>query len=479
MRFSLEKLPKQPQGSRLQIPHEMIDDSACIWTRCLVGFFPGARLPFTAVRSIVNRVWKQFGLEQVMTTTNGFMLFRFKEEEGLHTVVERGPWMFGGKSIILQQWHPHFLFDRNKITSLPVWIRLRGLPFPLWNRAGLSLAASMVGRPIACDEHTHFCTRLDYARICVEVEASHSYVHSFEMDTPLSEVPIRVEVEYEWRPTRCKDCQVFGHSCTSIAKATPTVTSEPAIHTLVQTQPNLEEPLPPPQSTITKPTTNHQNTTTLITTTPEPLPLLVSKQGGTPTINQENLTLQPPPKTTMQKPIQKTQPQTLEFRNEIPKFVTHKQNHTLNTQPTHASTSTNSREGLNHLQGSHAKTLAQPTSRAKTATSNQNTTAPIPKHKNILTQNPTTKDIHDQTCQSEESSKNPNTQLICTESRVDPLLSQSIDSGSSNSKEDDAASYATRDPPEDWGDTMESTPPSPKTVKRKKGSKKGKGPKGY
>ncbi|KAJ6674430.1 hypothetical protein OIU85_010687 [Salix viminalis] len=271
-----------------------------------------------------------------MTTTNGFMLFRFKEEEGLHTVVERGPWMFGGKSIILQQWHPHFLFDRNKITSLPVWIRLRGLPFPLWNRAGLSLAASMVGRPIACDEHTHFCTRLDYARICVEVEASNSYVHSFEMDTPLSEVPIRVEVEYEWRPTRCKDCQ-----------------------------------------------------------------------------------------------------------------------------------------------GSHAKNLAQPTSRAKTATSNQNTTAPIPKHKNILAQNPTTKDIHDQTCQSEESSKNPNTQLICTESRVDPLLSQSIESGSSNSKEDDAASYATRDPPEDWGDTMESTPPSPKTVKRKKGSKKGKGPKGY
>ncbi|KAJ6423793.1 hypothetical protein OIU84_024716 [Salix udensis] len=97
MCFSLEKLPKQPQGSRLQIPHEMIDDSiddsACIWTRCLVGFFPGARLPFTAVRSIVNRVWKQFGLEQVMTTTNGFMLFRFKEEEGLHTVVERGPWV--------------------------------------------------------------------------------------------------------------------------------------------------------------------------------------------------------------------------------------------------------------------------------------------------------------------------------------------------------------------------------------------------
>ena len=158
-------------------------------------------MPFHAVRSIATRVWKQFGLEQVMSTSNEFMLFRFREEEGLNTVMERGPWMFGGKSIVLQQWNPHFLFDRNKITTLPVWIRLRGLPFPLWTRPGLSLAASMVGRPVACDEHTHFCTRLDYARICIEVDATQPYVFSFEMDTPLSDKPIRVEVEYEWRPT--------------------------------------------------------------------------------------------------------------------------------------------------------------------------------------------------------------------------------------------------------------------------------------
>ncbi|KAJ6763242.1 hypothetical protein OIU79_023897 [Salix purpurea] len=33
------------------------------------------------------------------------------------------------------------------------------------------------------------------------------------MDTPLSKDPIKVEVSYEWKPSRCNECKVYGHSC--------------------------------------------------------------------------------------------------------------------------------------------------------------------------------------------------------------------------------------------------------------------------
>ncbi|KAJ6387022.1 hypothetical protein OIU78_016868 [Salix suchowensis] len=49
----------------------------------------------------------------------------------------------------------------------------------------------MVGRPLSCDEHTFSCKRLDFARLCVEVDVAHPFVHSFEMDTPLSKDPIK------------------------------------------------------------------------------------------------------------------------------------------------------------------------------------------------------------------------------------------------------------------------------------------------
>ncbi|KAJ6425713.1 hypothetical protein OIU84_026316 [Salix udensis] len=174
------------------------------------------------VNTIASRVWRSCGLENVTTMSNGFMLFRFKTEAEMQDVMERGPWLFSGKAIVLQQWHSGFKFDKNKISKLPVWIRLHGLPFPLWSQEGLSLAASMVGRLLSCDAHTYNCQMLEYARLCVEIDATLPKVTSFEVVSPLSFEPITVEVEYEWLPSHCASCKTYGHSCKRSNKPAPT-----------------------------------------------------------------------------------------------------------------------------------------------------------------------------------------------------------------------------------------------------------------
>ncbi|KAG5245701.1 DUF4283 domain-containing protein [Salix suchowensis] len=179
----------------------------------MVGFFPGYKMPFHAAKSIARRAWEGYGLEQVMTMDAGFLIFRFKQESDMQEVLAKGPWMFGGKHIALQQWHPRIQFEKNKIKSIPVWIRLYGLPFPLWTTEGLSRAASMVGKPLSCDAPTYNSTRLDYARVCVEVTADEDFIHQFELQTPLSSMPTTVRIEYEWKPTRCTTCYTYGHSC--------------------------------------------------------------------------------------------------------------------------------------------------------------------------------------------------------------------------------------------------------------------------
>ncbi|XP_052305936.1 uncharacterized protein LOC127904894 [Populus trichocarpa] len=163
------------------------------------------------MNSIAHRIWNRFDLENVTSLANGFIMFRFKTEDDLQKVIENGPWMFGGKAIILQKWHSGFVFDMNKITKLPVWIRIYDLPFPLWTKEGLSEVASMVGQPLSCDELTLGCKRLDYARLCVEVDASLPFVHKFELE--FSTTIREVHVNYEWKPKRCERCHVFGHSC--------------------------------------------------------------------------------------------------------------------------------------------------------------------------------------------------------------------------------------------------------------------------
>ncbi|KAJ6925337.1 hypothetical protein NC651_009875 [Populus alba x Populus x berolinensis] len=196
-RFTLDPLPRQPVGHCLKISEQILLENKDQWMRCMIGFILGFKLPYHAVNAIATKAWRSCGLETIMTTANGFMIFRFKTEKEMHAVIEKGPWMFSGKNIILQQWHPRFQFDKSKISTLPIWIRLHGLPFPLWSKQGLSLAASMVGRPLSCDESTYTCTRLEYARLCVEVDANLPFVHIFDIDCPLSSEPIKVTVDYE------------------------------------------------------------------------------------------------------------------------------------------------------------------------------------------------------------------------------------------------------------------------------------------
>ncbi|KAJ6670722.1 hypothetical protein OIU85_014570 [Salix viminalis] len=212
-RFTLDPIPRHEGDDKPKLTAEMLTENAEQWDRCMVGFFPGFRMNFHTVNTVANRIWKQRGLESVMSTTSGFWLFRFQREEQMQAVLERGPWMFGGKTMILQQWHPQFIFDKNRISKLPVWVRIHGLPFSFWSWKGLSVVASMMGRPLSCDESTFCCTRLDYARVCVEIDAAQPFIKKFDLNNPLSAEPIHIEVEYEWTPVRCEKCKVFGHAC--------------------------------------------------------------------------------------------------------------------------------------------------------------------------------------------------------------------------------------------------------------------------
>ncbi|KAJ6293545.1 hypothetical protein OIU78_025496, partial [Salix suchowensis] len=141
----------------------------------------------------------------------------------------------------------------------------------------------MVGRPLSCDEHTFKCSRLDFAMICVEVDATHPYVHSFELDTPTEEEPIHVAVEYEWKLVRCQACKLYGHSCADSSRQQTTI-ANPTTNETMQTQLTTIEnpPIKPPLIQTT--------TTPLLTQTHDQQ---ISKQHthpGPPTNSNQHLT---------------------------------------------------------------------------------------------------------------------------------------------------------------------------------------------
>ncbi|KAL0288032.1 UNVERIFIED_CONTAM: hypothetical protein Sradi_7110700 [Sesamum radiatum] len=89
----------------------------------------------------------------------------------MEEVIEGCPWLYLGQPIVLQKWEPGMVLRKLKHTEVPMWIKHRHLPVELWTTEGLSTVASGIGRPLYPNAITRACTRLDFARVCVMLNA--------------------------------------------------------------------------------------------------------------------------------------------------------------------------------------------------------------------------------------------------------------------------------------------------------------------
>ena len=81
----------------------------------------------------------------------------------------------------------------------------------------MSHIASAVGIPLYADTQTEQGTRLKFARICVEIDASKPlteeiYLKPCSTNTTCPASIIEIKALYLWKPKQCSGCQVLGHT---------------------------------------------------------------------------------------------------------------------------------------------------------------------------------------------------------------------------------------------------------------------------
>ncbi|KAG5526205.1 hypothetical protein RHGRI_032471 [Rhododendron griersonianum] len=163
-------------------PEGIIEEGISRWSGCVVGYFLDKGLPYTSVRNIATTIWKKYG-----------------------------------KLLVLKKWSPQMTLVKEQLTRIPIWVHLNNVPLELWSAAGLSFIASPIGIPLYADRFTETVQRLSYARICVKVEVGAKFVDSIDV-MYTDGTKVTVGVKYPWRPARCLDCHVFGHSTQQCGK---------------------------------------------------------------------------------------------------------------------------------------------------------------------------------------------------------------------------------------------------------------------
>ncbi|XP_031270862.1 uncharacterized protein LOC116129253 [Pistacia vera] len=98
-----------------------------------------------------------------------------------------------------------------EICQVLVWIKLYVVPLEYWTPTGLSYVASAIGRPLYMDSITLVGNRLDFAKVCVELNTSSTFPEKIEFALPNGE-SIDFGVEYTWKPRACVRCRTLGHA---------------------------------------------------------------------------------------------------------------------------------------------------------------------------------------------------------------------------------------------------------------------------
>ncbi|GKD73952.1 copia protein [Tanacetum coccineum] len=191
------------------------------FTNIAYGFFLRKQEAYPIVSNYIRNTWGKYGLvRSTFSSSFGLFSFQFSTMDCLDAILENGPWFICNNLLILKKWHPDVNLLKEDVGTVPVWVKLHGVPVTTFSKDGLSAIATKLGTPLMLDSYTSdMCLqswgRSSYARAMIELRAD------VELKDNIVVVMLKiiedgfytcnVRVEYEWKPPRCTCCKVFGH----------------------------------------------------------------------------------------------------------------------------------------------------------------------------------------------------------------------------------------------------------------------------
>nr|GEV75925.1 hypothetical protein [Tanacetum cinerariifolium] len=145
-------------------------------------------------RKVIEK--KQLGenrLKMIMMNNKGFFFYKFDSRAGLEAVLKGGPWLICKSSVILKKWSMDTIWLKKELTRISIWVKLHDVPIQVFEEDGGS----------------------SFARCLIEVNSEAGLVDVVTIGIPYLTVDDftkeTIRVEYEWRPSRCDICKIFGH----------------------------------------------------------------------------------------------------------------------------------------------------------------------------------------------------------------------------------------------------------------------------
>ncbi|VFQ58398.1 unnamed protein product [Cuscuta campestris] len=189
------------------------------WEAAILVCILGANPPIGIVEGFVHRIWKQYSIQDVTLMKPGQFVVRFEKVEDQEEILKRNYYYFDNKPAYVRKWQPCSKVNLDALIDIPIWIQLPDLEIKFWTKTWLSKIGSSIGKPIRAVKTTISRTKLNFARIQIEVSTNQQLPEEIQFEDDKGKI-MSQQIQYEWCPTKCTHCKGLGHQEKSCKKKT-------------------------------------------------------------------------------------------------------------------------------------------------------------------------------------------------------------------------------------------------------------------
>lgn len=120
-----------PSGEAcIRIPNSVIKKNRKSWEPFVIGQFYSDPPTKGTLHNIVNGIWSKHYRDIAVSKMEGFaFLFRIPNAATRNMVIYQRLWQIEGQTIFVDKWEPGVVPVKPELTSAPIWLELRNVPF--------------------------------------------------------------------------------------------------------------------------------------------------------------------------------------------------------------------------------------------------------------------------------------------------------------------------------------------------------------
>ncbi|KAF8088678.1 hypothetical protein N665_0532s0041 [Sinapis alba] len=210
-----------PSGEAcIQIPNSVIEKNRKSWEPFVLGQFYSDPPSQGMLHNIVNGIWSKQYRDIVVSKMEGFaFLFRIPNVATRNRVINQWLWQIEGQTMFVDKWEPGVIPTKPELTSAPILLELRKVPFQFFSEDGLERIAGLVGQSKYLHSTTANKTNLEVAKVLTVIDPRKPLPEAVNVQFE-SGLISRVLVSSPWMPPVCTFCKDIGH-CTKRCPSLP------------------------------------------------------------------------------------------------------------------------------------------------------------------------------------------------------------------------------------------------------------------